>query len=117
MPMAVGIDGDGGGTMKTTNTVTTNDIVRAMARRLGWTHLRARLTYDWMMRTFREILARGERIMISEFGAFEVVERKPRSGRDPRTGERIRIPARREVVFRPAPALRALVRQGDDHAK
>jgi len=95
-------------------TVKTADLIRAMARRLGWTQLKTRLTYDWMVQTMREILARGERIMISDFGVFEVVERKPRSGRDPRTGERIRIPARREVVFRPAPALKALVRQDDD---
>ena len=51
-------------------------------------------------------LAEGEDVAISGFGVFEVVERSPRIGRNPRTREAVPIPARRVVVFRPSEKLK-----------
>lgn len=50
-------------------------------------------------------LAISEKVMITNFGTFEVVERAPRRGVNPATGERMTIPAHRAVTFNPAPAL------------
>ncbi len=50
-------------------------------------------------------LVSGEKIMITNFGAFTVVERAPRRGINPATGLSMIIPAHRAVAFRPAPAL------------
>lgn len=45
-------------------------------------------------------------VRIHGFGTFEVTQRAARSGRNPKTGETIAIPARRMVRFRPASALK-----------
>jgi integration host factor subunit alpha len=51
-------------------------------------------------------MAAGDPVAISGFGVFEVVERKPRIGRNPRTREAVPIPARRAVAFRPSEKLK-----------
>jgi len=47
-----------------------------------------------------EALSEGERVKIVGFGTFYVTERAERSGRNPRTGEEIRIPAKKVVKFK-----------------
>ena len=49
--------------------------------------------------TLRDILKEGESINLPGIGTFKVVERAARTGRNPRTGEQISIPARRQVKF------------------
>lgn len=53
-----------------------------------------------------EALQRGEKIKISGFGIFVVREKAARKGRNPQTGERIEIAARRVVTFKPSHLLR-----------
>jgi len=48
----------------------------------------------------RAITVRGGPIQIRGFGSFQVQERKAREGKNPKTGEAIRIPARRVARFR-----------------
>ena len=54
-------------------------------------------------------LAKGEKVQISGFGAFEVKEREARVGRNPRTKEAIEIPASNAPVFKPSKALKDTV--------
>jgi len=53
-----------------------------------------------------DALAGGKGVRWSGLGSFKVRERKPRLGRNPRTGEKLQIPARRVVTFSPAKALK-----------
>jgi nucleoid DNA-binding protein len=55
-----------------------------------------------------EVLLKHGRVEIDGFGEFELVRRKPRLARNPRTGERIDVPARTGVRFKPARALKNL---------
>ncbi len=50
-------------------------------------------------------LADSGRVQISGFGRLEVVRRRPRKGRNPKTGEEIRIGSRNSLVFRPSRVL------------
>ncbi len=54
-------------------------------------------------------LDRGEKVMITNFGVFEVVDRARRRGVNPATGDSMLIPAHRAVSFHPAPALIELI--------
>jgi DNA-binding protein HU-beta len=54
-------------------------------------------------------LKRGDKVQISGFGTFETRKRKGRSGRNPRTGEEISIPASITAAFRPGKALKDAV--------
>ncbi|MFH1678584.1 MAG: HU family DNA-binding protein [Candidatus Omnitrophota bacterium] len=46
-------------------------------------------------------LVRGEKIELRNFGIFKIKQRKPRIGRNPRTGTTVPVPARKSVVFKP----------------
>jgi integration host factor subunit alpha len=59
-----------------------------------------------------EILERGEKIKISSFGNFTVREKRARTGRNPKTGDKVEISARRVVIFKPGDALRKTLNGG-----
>ena len=61
-----------------------------------------RLTFDQIARAIRE----EERFCVPGFGTFSVRERKARNGFNPRTNEKMEIPATRTVGFRAAPELK-----------
>ena len=51
-------------------------------------------------------LADGGRVELRGFGAFSTRERKPRTGRNPRTGESVQVPAKRVPYFKPGKEVR-----------
>ena len=51
-------------------------------------------------------LADGGRVEIRGFGAFSTREREERSGRNPRTGEAVAVPAKKVVYFKPGKEVR-----------
>ncbi len=55
-------------------------------------------------------LAKGEEVAIPGFGTFRVVKRPAREARNPRTGEKIRVPAKVVPKFRPAKVLKEAVK-------
>ena len=57
-----------------------------------------------------KVLQRGEEINIGGFGAFRVKTRAPRTGINPKTGEKINIAGSRTPAFRPSKALRDAVK-------
>ena len=59
-----------------------------------------------------EALKNGERVNISGFGTFAVTERKARTGRNPKTGESIEIPASRAAHFKAGKTLKELLNHG-----
>ncbi len=61
---------------------------------------------DLFFEMMAENLGRGERIKIQGFGNFSVRQKAARRGRNPKSGERIEISARRVVTFKPSPVLR-----------
>lgn len=59
----------------------------------------------------QQALVSGEPVVITGFGKFENVERKATTGRNPRTGESVSIPARQAVKFSPGKALKTAVNE------
>jgi len=65
-------------------------------------------------RTFEgitETLVEEGRIELRNFGVFAVRKRKPRKARNPRTGEKVKVPARMVVTFKPGREMEERVRQ------
>ena len=60
--------------------------------------------------TITKALARGEEVAIAGFGIFKTSKRAARQGRNPKTGERIQIPAGTKPKFRAGTALKAAVK-------
>lgn len=62
-----------------------------------------------------EVLAEspiGTSLSIHDFGSFRITQQKARKGRNPHSGETIKIPAKRRLSFKPAKSLREAVRAG-----
>ena len=55
-------------------------------------------------------MARGEKVRISGFGTFSVIKRKARMGRNPKTGDEIKIPVRHYARFKAGCDLREAAR-------
>lgn len=64
---------------------------------------------DAFLETVTETLAQGDNVQLIGLGTFKSTERKARSGRNPRTGERVTIPAKRVPSFTAGNALKEAV--------
>ena len=60
-----------------------------------------------------EELAAGNRLEFREFGVFDVVHKKPRIARNPRTGATVHVPAKRMVHFKVGRLMKKRVMEGD----
>ena len=63
------------------------------------------IVFDTIIRN----LSKGEDVMINDFGKFKKVDRKARMGRNPFTGETIKIKASKKARFLPAKALKEVI--------
>ena len=87
--------------------MTKAEFVKTLKEQAGLSTLaQTEAAYDGLFAILTETLKKGESVAISGFGGFKVVERKARKGRNPRTGEEIRIPASKAVKFTPGKALK-----------
>ena len=64
------------------------------------TRVEASQTVDHILAVMKDHLAKGNRLLVTNFGSFEVLDRRRRRGRNPVTGEIISIQPRRTLVFR-----------------
>ena len=81
--------------------MTKKKIVKKIAAEM---QLSQKLVHDIVQRTFDEIiesLIRERRIELRNFGVFEVRVRAPRKARNPQTNERVDLPERAGVTFKP----------------
>jgi integration host factor subunit beta len=77
-------------------------------------HLSARVVeelLDTILEEVGEALSRGDRVELRGFGAFSVRDRRPRAGRNPRTGESVAVDAKKVPFFKPGKELRERVNQ------
>src|SRR5512140_1377495 len=88
--------------------MTKADLARAVYERHGGlTMQEARRLVDIIFDVVRDRLISGQSVRIVGFGTLEVIERKSRRGRNPTTGEEIRLESHRALVFRPSRVRRA----------
>ena len=71
----------------------------------GMSFADAQRTVDALLETIKQRLTRGEKVLLSGFGCFRVVNRKERRGVNPHTGDPIVIPGRKAITFRPSRTL------------
>ncbi len=91
--------------------MTKKEIVKQIAERIGETQLK---TKDIVQRTFDAIvdtLIEQGRIELRNFGVFEVKQRKARKARNPRTGEKVEVPPKCVVTFKPGKEMEERVRR------
>lgn len=82
-----------------------NDLIQSIASAAKISKVAAERGLNGMLSTMTNAMEEGERVTLVGFGSFSIVERAPRLGRNPKTGEPVPIPPRRAVKFRPGKEL------------
>jgi nucleoid DNA-binding protein len=94
-------------------TVVTRDVIaKQLADRAEITVSAARDEVSWFFDTIASALQKGDEVRIHGFGAFRTAQRAARVGRNPRTGEQVRVPARRVVRFSASSTLSSSLKSG-----
>ena len=91
--------------------MTKKEIVRTISEEIGLTQLQ---TKEIVQKTFDAIidtLVKDERIELRNFGVFEVKRREPRKARNPRTGDKVFVPEKFVVTFKPGKEMEERVRE------
>ena len=89
--------------------MTLDELNAAVAQSTGMTKAKAAEAVHAVLGGIQEALKRGDRVAIAGFGVFEVAHRAAREGRNPQTGARITIQARKSPSFRPGTQLKRAV--------
>ncbi|MCL5037765.1 MAG: HU family DNA-binding protein [Chloroflexi bacterium] len=86
-----------------------SELIKLVAQRTGLLKKQTTMAIDAALDIIAEKMAAGEKVMLVPFGTFEVKTRKPRMGRNPRTGEPVEIGVRKAAAFRPGKGLKKLL--------
>ena len=86
------------------------EFIAAVAEKAGITKTDAQTTVNTVLEVITEALVSGERVVLTGFGAFEVRNAKERMGVNPRTKEKVLIPATKRPAFSAGAELKKAVK-------
>ncbi|MEZ5428105.1 MAG: HU family DNA-binding protein [Pyrinomonadaceae bacterium] len=89
--------------------MTKADLVEKVAKEAEMTKKDAEKLVEIIFDSIVTTLNQGEKIELRGFGSFRVRERNARKGRNPKTGEAVKIPAKRVAYFKPGKDLKELI--------
>ena len=98
------------------STITKKDLVERIAQAKQLKRGEVKELLQLFLDLVIDELGRGNRIEFREFGVFEVKERAPRTAQNPKTLERVQVPARRAVKFKAGREMRDRL-DAADHAQ
>ena len=90
--------------------MTKKDIVLKVASQTGLKQQDVKRVVQRSLDVVVEALKQGETVELRNFGIFKVKSRKGRTGRNPRTGEKVPVPPKRVVAFKPGLVMKRDVR-------
>ncbi|HMN68883.1 MAG TPA: integration host factor subunit alpha [Bdellovibrionales bacterium] len=93
--------------------MTKADIIEKVYQKIGFSKKEASELVEMVFDQLKDVLCNGDKVKISGFGNFIVRGKNERIGRNPQTGDQIKISARRVLTFRPSQVLKALL-NGED---
>ncbi len=85
------------------------EMVSALTQKTGFTRRDSETALDAVFEIITDALSAGDKVQIVGFGVFEVKDRAPRVGRNPKVNVSVGIPARKRPVFRPGKTLKEAV--------
>ncbi len=91
--------------------MTKKEIVRTISEEIGLTQLQTKEIVQKTFDAIVETLVTEKRIELRNFGVFEVKRRAPRKARNPRTGEKVLVPEKFVVTFKPGKEMEERVRE------
>ncbi len=93
--------------------MTRSELIGRIAKKLdGYTLKQTQIIVESFFDALTEALRRGEKIEIRGFGSFRVKSRRPRQGRNPKTGQKVDVPEKRVVHFKASKELLSQLNSG-----
>ncbi|HTV56963.1 MAG TPA: HU family DNA-binding protein [Terriglobia bacterium] len=89
--------------------MTKADLIEDISRAGEMSRKDSELVVDTIFESIVKSLRTGQKIEIRGFGSFRTRERKSRVGRNPKTGARVEVPAKRIPYFKPSKELKDVV--------
>jgi integration host factor subunit beta len=93
-------------------TMTKADLIDEVSRLAELTRKDSEVIVETIFDSVVRSLRAGDKIEIRGFGSFRTRQRKPRMGRNPKTGEKVEVPAKKIPFFKPSKELKDLVNEG-----
>lgn len=90
--------------------MTKKDIALKVADKTGIKQITVKQVLQGIFDCVIESLIRDEKIELRNFGVFKIKTRRPRIGRNPRTGQTVPVPSRKVVIFKPGLEMKQKVK-------
>jgi integration host factor subunit beta len=94
--------------------MTKAELIEDVSRAVEMSRKDSEIIVETIFESIVKSLRSGDKIEIRGFGSFRTRQRKPRVGRNPKTGARVEVPAKKIPYFKPSKELKDLV--NDSHA-
>jgi integration host factor subunit beta len=94
--------------------MTKADLVEEVARVTELTRKDSEVIVDTLFESVIKALKTGDKLEVRGFGSFRVRQRNARVGRNPKTGEKVEVPAKRVPYFKPSKELKDLINDGSE---
>jgi integration host factor subunit beta len=85
------------------------DLINKISRHMDIPKQEAEEGVNLFFQTIKDAILKGEEIEIRGFGSFRFRKRPSRSGRNPRTGEPVKVPPKKVLYFKPSKLLKELI--------
>lgn len=90
--------------------MTKSEVVKLVMEKTGLPRKEAVEAVEIFLQSVKEGLQSSQKVSLVGFGTFFVKEKEARNGRNPRTGEAIKIPTKKVAIFKPGKSFRELVK-------
>lgn len=90
--------------------MTKNELVDRVAKKVGLTRKTSYETVNAVFSNIRDAMVKGDKVIITGFGTFKVRSRSTRTGRNPQTGQSIKISGHKLPGFTAGKTLRRLIK-------
>ncbi|MCC5876855.1 MAG: HU family DNA-binding protein [Candidatus Sumerlaeia bacterium] len=96
--------------------MTKAEVIRMVMEKTGLPRKDAIEAVEVFLQSVKDGLQSSQKVSLVGFGTFFVKEKDSRNGRNPRTGELIRIPPKKVAVFKPGKPLREVIKSSTEKA-
>ena len=93
--------------------MTKAELVEQVALKINLTKKQTEVIVNTVFQSITDSLAEGDKVELRGFGSFRIRERNPRVGRNPKSGEKVEVPAKKVPFFKAGKELRAIVDEKD----
>ncbi len=91
--------------------MTKMELIKLIAEKMGITQKESAEAVNLILESMADTLSKGESIKIKGFGVFNVKQMEEKIARNPKTGEKVKVPPKKVVRFKPGKELKEMVNE------